>query len=122
MEETQATPQVVKPELPLAKGMHPNSLANLKSWAQGQSGSPGGKPKASTLMLRLFEDAAAAGKLDKVVDQYFELMLHSKDQRLRFDVMRDFFDRVGLPRVTDSPKMSAQIVNVLRSNPPDLNL
>jgi hypothetical protein len=104
-------------------GMHPNSLANLKVWAQGQSGNPaGGKAKTATIVLRLFEAAAETGKLDLAVEEYFELMLHSKDPRLRFDVLRDFFDRVGLPRGASETKAAAQIINVVRSNSPDLNL
>lgn len=108
------------------RGMDPNSLANLRTWAKGQSGNPTGVagrvPGARSMVLQLFETAATSGKLDLAVDEYFELMLHSKDPRLRFDVLRDFFDRVGMPRVTDNPKVAAQIVNVVRSNSPDLNL
>lgn len=107
--------EVVKRPLPEAMAAH--------TWRPGQSGNPSGRPRTPLMVQALFDLASKDGRVEMAVNTYFDLMLHSNDPRLRFEVLKDFFDRMGMrPSTAGDAKLATQIINVVRGNSPELNL
>lgn len=74
------------------------SLANLKPFQKGHSGNPDGRPPRAITQLLKRVNNGASGKL---ADEYVRLCLEAKDERVRAEMLKDLYTRLGLNPLGD---------------------